>query len=117
MTYNKTKGYYNKYKNKKITIYGITFDSQHEAERYLQLKHLEKIGEISNLELQKAFVLIPSQYIDGKCVERPCKYIADFCYEQGGKTIVEDAKGYKVETYRIKKKMMLYLKGIQVKEY
>ena len=106
-----------KYNSKKVTLDGITFDSKKEAKRYLLLKDLEKNGLISNLELQKRFVLIPSQYIDGKCVERQCTYTADFCYEQDGKTIVEDVKGYKVEAYKIKKKMMLYLKGIQVKEY
>ena len=107
----------NKYKRQKVTVDNLTFDSKKEAKRYFQLKELEQNGEICNLELQKVFVLIPSQYIDGKCVERPCKYIADFCYEQGGKTIVEDVKGYKTTDYKIKKKMMLYLKGIQVKEY
>lgn len=108
---------YNKYKRNKVTVDGITFDSKKEAKRYFQLKELEQKGEISNLELQKAFTLIPSQYIDGRCVERPCKYIADFCYQQGEMTIVEDVKGYKTTDYKIKKKLMLYLKGIQVKEY
>jgi hypothetical protein len=108
---------YNKYKRNKVNVDGITFDSKKEAKRYFELKLLERAGEIKNLELQKSFTLIPSQYIDGKCVERPCKYIADFCYEQDGKTIVEDVKGYKTTDYKIKKKMMLYLKGIQIREY
>ena len=108
---------YSKYRNNKVTVNGITFDSKKEAKRYLQLKELEASGEISNLQLQKVFTLIPSQYIEGKCVERPCKYIADFCYKQDGKTIVEDVKGYKAKEYKLKRKMMLYLLKIQVKEY
>ena len=61
-----------KYHSRKQTIDGYVFASKREAQRYSELKMLEKAGEISNLELQKRFELIPSQRIDGKVVERPC---------------------------------------------
>ena len=105
-----------KYHSRKQTIDGYVFASKREAQRYLELKILEKAGEISNLELQKRFELIPSQRIDGKVVERPCYYVCDFAYCEGGKQVIEDAKGMKTEVYKIKKKLMLYKYGIAIKE-
>ena len=49
-----------KYGNKKVQVDGITFDSRKEANRYAELKMLEKCGAIKQLELQKKFVLIPA---------------------------------------------------------
>lgn len=68
------------------------------------------------MKLQEKFVLIPAQKIDGKVVERACTYIADFVYTENGKLVVEDCKGMKTESYKIKKKLMLYVHGIQIKE-
>ena len=47
----------NKYRNQKVTIDGITFDSLKEAGRYRVLKLLVKAKEIKDLELQKKFEL------------------------------------------------------------
>lgn len=49
-----------KYKNKKVTLDGIVFDSKKEARRYGELSMLQRAGEISDLELQKEFELIPA---------------------------------------------------------
>lgn len=109
-----------KYRNKKVKFDGLIFDSKKEARRYQELKLLEELGEISNLETQVDFTLIPSQYqiINGKkkCVERPCKYKADFVYIEEGRTIVEDTKGFRTKDYIIKRKLMLKEYGIQIKE-
>lgn len=105
-----------KYHSRKQIIDGYVFASKREAQRYLELKMLERAGEISNLELQKRFELMPSQRIDGKVVERPCYYVCDFAYLEGGKQVVEDAKGMKTEVYKIKRKLMLYKYGITIKE-
>lgn len=105
-----------KYRNKKVIHDGIKFDSKKEAIRYSQLKMFEKAGLISNLQLQKEFVLIPAQKIDGKVVERACKYKADFVYIEDGKMVVEDTKGFKTPEYIIKRKLMLFVHGIQIKE-
>lgn len=43
-------------------------------------------------------------------------YLADFVYEKGSQTIVEDVKGMKTDVYKIKRKLMLYFHGIQIKE-
>lgn len=105
-----------KYGNKKITYDGITFDSKKEARRYRELLLLQKSGCIHDLECQKEYVLIPSQRIGGKVVERAVKYKADFVYKQDGETVVEDTKGFRTKDYIIKRKMMLYVHGIRVKE-
>jgi hypothetical protein len=106
----------NKYHNKKVTYNGIAFDSKKEARRYSELLLLERAGVITDLQMQVPFVLIPSQRINGKVVERECKYIADFVYTENGKVVVEDTKGMKTDKYIIKRKLMLYVHGIQIKE-
>ena len=105
-----------KYRNRKVTVDGITFDSVKEANRWAELKLLERAGQIFNLQRQVPYVLIPKQSIDGKVVERPCVYKADFVYEENGKDVVEDVKGIKTKEYAIKRKLMLRLYGIQIKE-
>lgn len=122
---------YNKYKNKKVTIDGKTFDSKKEANRYFNLKLLEKGGAIKNLQTQVKYVLIPAQYegtgeyyTRGKykgeekkrLVEKEISYRADFVYEQDGQTIVEDTKGFKTDVYVMKRKMMLYFHNIKIRE-
>ena len=51
-----------------------------------------------------------------KCVQRATTYVADFVYEQDGKTIVEDTKGFRTKEYELKKKMMRAFLGIEIKE-
>ena len=53
-----------KYKAKKVTIDGITFDSQKEGKRYRELSLLARVGKITDLQTQVKFVLIPSQYAE-----------------------------------------------------
>lgn len=106
-----------KYNNKKITVNGQIFDSKKEANRYKELRLLEKAGVIKNLSRQVKFVLIPSQRDEnGKVVERECSYKADFTYEEGIKTVVEDVKGYRTKEYIIKRKLLLWQYGIRIRE-
>lgn len=114
-----TQRYKPKYGNKKVQVDGITFDSKHEANRYLELKLLEKANLISDLELQKKFELIPTQRDDkGKVIERSANYIADFYYYDKtlNKYICEDSKGYRNDLYILKKKLMRYVYGIEIIE-
>lgn len=106
----------NKYKNRKVTIYGETFDSRKEAHRYGELLLLQKAGVISDLKRQVKFELIPSQRVNGKVAERACTYVADFVYTENGKKVVEDTKGFRTKDYIIKRKLMLYIHGIQIRE-
>lgn len=112
-----------KYHNKKTTYKGLEFDSKKEANRWAELQLLERGGAIFDLCRQVKFELLPSQkdLKTGKVIERPVYYIADFMYKQkmpdgGIKTVVEDTKGVKTADYILKRKMMLYMKGIQIIE-
>lgn len=98
-----------KYHSKKMIIDGITFDSKREANRYCELKLLEKAGRIKDLRLQHQFVLQPSFKKKGKSI-RAITYVADFVYFdlERMKNVVEDVKGYKTDVYQIKKKMFEY---------
>ena len=126
---------YNKYGNKKSVLDDIDFDSLKEARRYKELVLLLKNGTISDLELQKPYELIPAQYklvktgdvykkgvkkgqpkMKAVCVERSVNYCADFVYKENGKTVVEDAKGVRTKEYMIKRKLMLFVHGIRIKE-
>lgn len=105
-----------KYHSKKITRDGITFDSVKEYKRYQELALLERVGQVSDLQRQVKFELIPSQRINGKVAERACTYVADFVYFQDGQKVVEDTKGFKTKDYIIKRKLMLHVHGIRIKE-
>lgn len=97
----------NKYRNIKTVIDGIRFDSKREAERYSELKLMEKANMISGLQLQPVFELQAKFKHNGK-TERAITYIADFQYVQNGKTVVEDVKGMKTDVFNIKRKLFLY---------
>ncbi len=86
------------------------FDSAKEAKRYDQLFILLKAKKISELDIQPEFLLHDTQYHNGKTFSK-VKYIADFQYKQNGKTIVEDVKGHKTDTYQVKIKWFLSLYG------
>ena len=105
-----------KYGSKKVEFDGKTFDSKKEANRYYELRLLEREGAISDLQTQVKFELIPSQRINGKVVERPCTYIADFVYMENGQKVVEDTKGFKTTDYIIKRKLLLWVHGIRIRE-
>lgn len=108
----------NKYRNKKVTIDGITFDSIKEGKRYQELKLLERAKDISGLKLQPQFELQPSFKKNGKTYKR-ITYKADFMYFDNrlNKTIVEDVKGFKTDIYKLKKKIFEYnFKNLELRE-
>lgn len=120
----------NKYYARKVEVDGITFDSHKEANRYQELKILERAGEITDLQMQVPFELIPAQREPdtygvrggvrrGKVIEHSVVYYADFVYkDKHGNTVVEDTKSKytKTKDYKIKRKLMLYFFGIRIKE-
>ncbi len=117
----------NKYGNKKTEVDGILFDSKREALRWIELKYMERAGLIKNLKRQVKFCLIPTIEGEGRKVrQRAVYYVADFEYwekagEKAGdrdifKHVVEDAKGVRTDVYKIKKKLMLWIHGIEIKE-
>jgi hypothetical protein len=119
-----------KYNNRKVSVDNIQFDSVREANRYSELKLLQRAGQIRNLRLQVPFELIPTQYEPdsvvkgklkrGKLIERSVVYKADFTYEervgQNWAVVVEDVKGVKTKEYILKRKMMLQKYNIRIRE-
>lgn len=110
----------NKYRNTAIKNNFGRFDSIKEWKRYIYLLDLQKRGKIKNLKRQVSFELIPPQRNEkGKVVERACNYVADFTYIQDGKQVVEDVKSaitLSNATYIIKRKLLLFVHGIAIKE-
>lgn len=113
-----------KYNNTKYKGY----DSVREFRRSQELKLLLKKGIISDLQEQVKYELIPPQYrtyeVQGarkmlkkkELLERAVSYYADFVYYRDGELIVEDSKGMRTKDYVIKRKLMLYIHGIRIKE-
>ncbi len=112
------KGKYRKYRSSLQEVDGIRFDSAKEAQRWQELKMLVKTGEIKNLKRQVKYQLLPNQRDnDGTVIERAVTYIADFVYiGSDGRIVCEDTKGYRTKEYIIKRKLMLYIQGIRIKE-
>lgn len=103
---------YRKYHNTKTVADGIKFDSKLEAERYAQLKILERAGVIRELELQPSFQLLPSFKKNGK-TWRKTVYKADFRYilVKDDRIIIEDVKGSTAvitDVFRLKQKLFEY---------
>lgn len=120
--------------NQKCSYNGRTFDSKKERDRYCELLLLQRAGEISDLRCQVTYTLIPEQRLPdtlgprggrkrGKVQEKACCYVADFVYlDKAGKTVVEDVKGYRDPSsaayakFVIKRKLMLWLHGVKIRE-
>lgn len=111
-----------KYKAIKTEVDGIVFASKKEAKRYSELKWLEKGGRITDLELQPKFDVVV-------CGVKICTYKADYKYYEVSeimrgesvrvdceKMIVEDVKGFKTPVYRLKKKLVEAIYGIEIRE-
>lgn len=120
-----------KYGNKKVVINGITFDSIKEGDIYLRLLELESRGVIRDLEIHPMWELQPKlteTYIKhlktkDKVCERtvllPITYTADFSFWYGGEFKVVDVKSTKAmlpKDYRLKKKMLRYVHGLEITE-
>lgn len=104
-----------KYRNKRIWINGILFQSQAEGNRYLQLLDWQNEGIITDLKVQVKYELQPKYRIGIKPI-RSINYIADFVYNERDRIIVEDFKGFRTEVYKLKKKMFEYKYGIEIRE-
>jgi len=96
-----------KYNAQSIIVDGTRFDSKGEARRYAVLKLLERAKEISNLRRQVPYNI----EVQGMLI---CKYVADFVYVQDGREIVEDFKGVITPEFKLKRKLMKAVKGIDI---
>ena len=118
-----------KYGNNKVVIGEDTYDSMKEYRRYLDLLALQMAGEIKDLRRQVKYILVPAQrepdtigkrggVHKGKLLEKEVAYFADFVYIDcgSGEEVVEDTKGVRTKEYIIKRKLMLYVHKIKIKE-
>jgi len=101
-----------KFGAKKTIVDGITFDSKWESERYGQLRAMERGGIVTDLKLQVKYDIIINDI-------KICRYIADFVYKEESpdgkvKEIVEDAKGFETPEFKLKKKLMKAVHGIDI---
>lgn len=108
-----------KYANKPTVVDGIKFDSKAEAKRFADLLLLQKAGRITDLKRQWPFVLAPGVKIAGEKRARPAlRFIADFCYIENGRLVVEDVKSpatAKLAAFRIKTHLMKTVHAIDVR--
>lgn len=96
-----------KYGNTPCESGGIKFDSKREMMRWHDLVQMQVRGEISELEMQVPFVLVPACVINGR--KKPAlRYIADFVYFKRGEETqtIEDVKGQLTQVYKIKRHLM-----------
>ena len=121
-----------KYRNIQTEVFGHKFDSRKEANHYILLRSLEQQGKISDLRMQVPYELIPAVWKDEvvhlktkdktvkRCVQKATHYLADFVYkDKDGNEVVVDVKSpitRQNAEYRLKKKMMLAFKNIEIKE-
>lgn len=109
-----------KYKNKKVVVNGIKFDSQKEARYYTSLLLLERTGRIKDLRRQVKYELQPSFKLNSKTI-RAINYIADFVYYDTKNECIKviDVKGSKetlTDVYKLKKKLFEYKYQIEIEE-
>lgn len=120
----------NKYHNNKVQYDGYLFASKRERDRYVVLKEAERKGEITDLELQPKFELVPKltekiiehkktkDVVKEKFIQHPITYTADFAYTKDGERIIEDVKispDVLPKELTLKIKMMRYFHGIEVR--
>ncbi len=102
-----------KYKSRACIVDGIRFPSQKQGRRYQDLKLLESQSLIRSLRLEVPYVL----KVNGVKV---CKYVADFVFEEYAHgvwtVVVEDCKGFLTPVYRLKKKLLKAVLGIEIRE-
>ena len=95
----------NKYNASKQTIDNIRFPSKAEADRYRYLKFRLLAGEITDLKTQPKFTLLESfEYGDERV--RGINYTADFQYQENGRTIIEEVKGFETRDFKLRWKLV-----------
>lgn len=107
-----------KYRNKKVFVDNLKFDSKKEYQRWLELKTLEKAGHIEGLQHQVSFTLAPSvKFIEAQRAKPALKIIVDFMYYQDNAWVIEDVKSVATMTtaFIIKRHLLLAQTGIQIR--
>lgn len=115
-----------KYRAQAVVVDGIRFDSKAEAQHYGRLKLARDAGALT-FERQVPFIFeVTYTGANGRTAKRKMKYIADFVvtftdgrtelYSGGSLVEVQDVKGVRTKEYKMKKKLMLDVYGIEIRE-
>ena len=105
-----------KYGNIPTIVDGLHFDSKAEANRWCELRIMEKAGLIRDLQRQVPYELVPATERPSGGKERSITYIADFVFTntKTGRTVVEDVKGAEPAVWALKRDLMLYVHGVEI---
>lgn len=98
-----------KYRAKPVRDEDGYFASRREHKRWQELKLLQQAGAITNLERQKRYVINVNN-------QKICTYVADFTYSENGRFVVEDSKGFQTPEYKLKRRLMDAVFGIEIRE-
>lgn len=98
----------NKYRNIRTRVDGKNFASRREASRYTELRLLERAGRIEGLMTQ---VRLPLK-VNGETVSH---YVADFTYREDGQLVIEDTKGFQTDVFKLKRKLVRVLYGVDIR--
>lgn len=106
----KSRKSYSKYGNKKTRYNGRVYDSKKEANRAMEIDLMIRSGDVKSVEVQPSFPIV----VNGKKI---CTYKADFkiTYSDGD-VVIEDVKGMRTDVYKIKKRLVEALYGINILE-
>jgi hypothetical protein len=98
-----------KYRAKRTNGYA----SKREYLHAVNLHALEDAGEIKDLREQVSYELIPKDKLG-----RAIRYVADFCYWdiKRGRHVVCDVKGFRTDTYKLKRRLMWNVHKILIEE-
>ena len=116
---------------KKVTEFGITFDSKAEHARFRTLSLMERSGEIRDLKVHPVYSLVVSrggiESDSGLTRTKVCEFEPDFRYERPNAArtewewVVEDVKGRRSgpawSLFRLKAKLFEALYGRAVEVY
>lgn len=106
------KPYRLKYRNKRCSFDGYSFDSLKEKKRYIELRAMEKQGFISHLKVHPRYPLILPDgtpvVIRGQKRKTRARYTADFTYLKNDQEIVEDVKSIATMTEASKLRMAIF---------
>jgi len=101
-----------KYHARGCRVDGLYFPSQKQARRYQELKLLVRAGAISDLQVDNSQTTFRLE-VNGRLI---CRYRADATYRENGKLVVEDAKGFQTDVYKLKRELMRAIHGIEIRE-
>jgi hypothetical protein len=112
-----------KYRNRKVEIDGMTFDSVAEAGRFRELQLMQISGQIIGYDWHRQLDVPIARARQQRLILKVndikvATYVADFVYRdlRTGTIVVEDYKGYKTAAYKLKARLFRACLGFAITE-